>query len=57
MALLTQAWPSDLDPHRVPYKRRTITTLQRMGAWNDPTRFAELTVDEVAGFWVTGPHR
>ncbi len=55
MAILAQAWPSDLDPKRVPYQRRTITTLRRMGVWDNPARFAELTLDEVAGFWVTGP--
>lgn len=44
MAILTQPWPADLDPKRVPYRTRTPTTLQRMGAWDDPTRFAELTV-------------
>jgi hypothetical protein len=55
MAILAQAWPKDLDPKRVPYQRRTITTLQRMGAWDDRTRFDELTIAEVARFWVTGP--
>lgn len=55
MALLAQPWPPDLDPNRVAFRRRTITTLQRMGALDDPARFGELTIDEVAGFWVTGP--
>lgn len=55
MTLLDQPWPPDLDPNRVPFRRRTITTLQRMGALDDPARFGELTIDEVAGFWVTGP--
>jgi len=55
MAILAQPWPSDLDPKRVPFQRRTITTLQRMGAWDDRARFDELTVADVAGFWVTGP--
>ena len=55
MAALVPDWPSDLDPKRVPYRTRTVTTLRRMGAWDDPARFAELTVDEVAAYWVTGP--
>ena len=55
MAILAQPWPPDLDPKRVPYRTRTITTLQRMGAWDDPARFAELNIDEVAAYWVTGP--
>ena len=55
MAILTQPWPRDLVPARVPFRRRTITPLERMGALDDPARFGELTIDEVAGFWVTGP--
>ena len=55
MAILSQVWPSDLDPKRVPFRTRTITTLQRMGAWDDRTRFDDLTIGDVAGFWVTGP--
>jgi hypothetical protein len=55
MAILDEPWPDGLDPKRVPWRARTITTLQRMGAWDDPTRFAELTIGEVEGFWVTGP--
>ena len=55
MAILAQPWPPDLNPARVPFQRRTITTLQRMGAWDDPARFGELTIEEVAGYWITGP--
>ncbi len=55
MAILAQPWPPDLNPTRTPFQRRTITTLQRMGAWDDPTRFADLTIEDVAGYWITGP--
>ena len=55
MAILAEPWQPDLDPKRVPFRRRTVATLQRMGAWDDRTRFAELTIDDVAKFWITGP--
>ncbi len=55
MGILVQAWPSDLDPARVPFRQRTITVLKGMGLWDDMTRIDELTVDDVAGYWVTGP--
>ena len=32
MGILAQPWPPDLDPARVPFRQRTITTLQRMRA-------------------------
>ena len=55
MGILAQAWPSDLDPARVPFRQRTITVLKGMGLWDDMTRIDELTVDDIAGYWVTGP--
>jgi hypothetical protein len=55
MAILTQPWPPDLDPARVPFRQRTITTLQRMRLWDDMTRIDTVTGDDVAGFWLTGP--
>ena len=39
-AILAHAWPPDLDPARVPFRQRTITTLQRMRLWDDMTQIA-----------------
>ena len=55
MAILDNPWPLDLDPGRVPFRKRTITVLKGMDLWDDMTRIDELTVDDVAGYWVTGP--
>jgi len=55
MGILAQAWPSDLDPARVPFRQRTITVLKGMRLWDDMTRIDERTVDDIAGYWVTGP--
>ena len=54
-AILTHAWPPDLDPARVPFRQRTITTLQRMRLWDDMTQVDNITEEDVAGFWLTGP--
>ncbi len=55
MGILAEPWPGDLDPSRVPFRQRTITVLKGMRLWDDMTRIDELTVDDVAGYWVTGP--
>ena len=55
MGILAEPWPGDLDPARVPFRKRTITVLKGMGLWADMTRIDELTVDDIAGYWVTGP--
>lgn len=55
MAILAEPWPRDLDPSRVPFRQRTITVLRGMGLWDDMTRIDVLSVDDVAGYWVTGP--
>ncbi|MCZ6663152.1 MAG: hypothetical protein O6951_09565 [Actinobacteria bacterium] len=55
VAILDKPWPSDLDPARVPFRQRTIIVLKGMRLWDDMTRVDELTVDDVAGYWVTGP--
>ncbi len=55
MGFLAEPWPGDLDPARVPFRQRTITVLKGMRLWDDMTRIDELTVDDVAGYWVTGP--
>ncbi len=55
MGILAEPWPGDLDPSRVPFRQRTITVLKGMGLWDDMTRIDELTVDDIAGYWVTGP--
>ena len=52
--ILDQPWPPDLDPSRVPFRQRTITTLQRMRLWDDMTQIDDITRDDVADFWVTG---
>ncbi|MCZ6456413.1 MAG: hypothetical protein O6650_04100, partial [Actinobacteria bacterium] len=54
MGILAQAWPSDLDPSRVPFRQRTITVLKGMRLWDDMTRIDEKTVDDVAWYWLTG---
>ena len=54
-AILAHAWPPDLDPARVPFRQRTITTLQRMRLWGDMTQIDNITEEDVAGFWLTGP--
>ena len=55
MGILAEPWPGDLDPARVPFRQRTITVLKGMRLWDDMTRIDELTVDDIAGYWVTGP--
>ncbi len=55
MGILAEPWPGDLDPSRVPFRQRTITVLKGMRLWDDMTRIDELTVDDIAGYWVTGP--
>ena len=54
-AILAHAWPPDLDPARVPFRKRTITTLRRMRLWDDMTQVDNITEEDVAGFWLTGP--
>ena len=54
--ILAHAWPPDLDPARVPFRQRTITTLQRMRLWDDMTQVDNITEEDVAGFWLTGPN-
>jgi len=54
-AILAHAWPPDLDPARVPFRQRTITTLQRMRLWDDMTRIDSVTGHDIASFWLTGP--
>ncbi len=55
MGILAEPWPGDLNPARVPFRQRTITVLKGMGLWDDMTQLDELTVDDIAGYWVTGP--
>ena len=54
MGILVEPWPGDLDPARVPFRQRTIAVLKGMRLWDDMTRIDELTVDDIAGYWVTG---
>ena len=53
--ILAHSWPPDLDPARVPFRQRTITTLQRMRLWDDMTQIDNITEEDIAGFWLTGP--
>ncbi len=55
MGILAEPWPVDLDPSRVPFRQRTITVLKGMRLWDDMTRIDKLSVDDIAGYWVTGP--
>ncbi len=55
MGPLAEAWPGDLGPARVPFRQRTITVLKGMRLWDDMTRIDDLTADDIAGYWVTGP--
>ncbi len=55
MGILAEPWPGDLDPSRVPFRQRTITVLKGMRLWDDMTRIDELTVDDIAWYWLTGP--
>lgn len=55
MPILTQPWPPDLDPARVPFRQRTITVLKGMKLWDDMTRINTVTREAVRGYWVTGP--
>lgn len=52
--ILAHPWPPDLDPARVPFRQRTITTLQRMRLWDDMTQIDNITEEDVASFWLTG---
>jgi hypothetical protein len=53
--ILTQPWPPDLDPARVPFRQRTITVLKGTKLWDDMTRIDTITRHDVRGYWVTGP--
>jgi hypothetical protein len=55
MGILAELWPGGLDPARVPFRQRTITVLKGMRLWDDMTRIDKLSVDDIAGYWVTGP--
>jgi len=48
MAILTQPWPPDLHPSRVPFRKRTATMLQRAGLWDDMTQIDQLCTCDIA---------
>ena len=52
--LLNAPWPSDLDPATVPFHKRTVTILRRMGFFDDWSRFNTLTEAEVLSWWNAG---
>jgi hypothetical protein len=52
--LLEAPWPPDLDPATVPFRKRTVTILRRMGYFDDWSRFNPLTEAEVLSWWNAG---
>ena len=55
MAVLTQPWPPDLHPSRVPFRKRTATMLQRAGLWDDMTQIDQLCTCDIAALDGIGP--
>ena len=55
MAVLTQPWPPDLHPSRVPFQKRTATMLQRARIWDDMTQINQLCTSDVAALDGIGP--
>ena len=52
--ILDAPWPPDLDPADVAFRTRTVTILERMGYFDDPTQFNTLTETEVLSWWNAG---
>jgi hypothetical protein len=52
--LLDAPWPDGLDPATVPFRKRTVTILQRVGYFDDWSRFNTLTEEEVLSWWNAG---
>jgi len=52
--ILNEPWPPDLNPADVPFRKRTVTVLTRMGFFDDPTLFNTLTETEVLSWWNAG---
>lgn len=55
MAVLTQPWPPDLHPSRVPFRKRTATMLHRAGLWDDMTQIDQLCTCDIAALDGIGP--
>jgi hypothetical protein len=49
--LLDAPWPDDLDPATVPFRKRSVTILRRMGFFDDWSLFDTLTEDHVLS-WI-----
>jgi hypothetical protein len=52
--ILNEPWPPDLDPATVPFRKRTVTILRRLGFFDDPTLLNEVTEADVLGWWNAG---
>jgi hypothetical protein len=48
--LLDQPWPPDLHPNRVPFRRRTLTVMERAGLFDNPPAIDDLTENDVLGW-------
>jgi hypothetical protein len=45
--ILDQPWPPDLHPSWVPFRRRTLTVMERAGLFNNPAAIDNLTEDDI----------
>jgi hypothetical protein len=52
--ILNEPWPPDLDPATVPFRKRTVTILRRLGFFDDPALLNEVTEADVLGWWYAG---
>jgi hypothetical protein len=52
--ILNSPWPPDLDPATVPFRKRSVTILRRMGFFDDWSLFNSLTEAEVSSWWNAG---
>jgi Fe-S-cluster formation regulator IscX/YfhJ len=52
--ILNETWPADLDPKTVPFRKRTVTILRRLGFFDDPALLNEVTEADVLGWWYAG---
>ena len=52
--LLDAPWPDGLDPATVPFHKRCVTILRRMGYYDDWTLFNTLTEAQVLSWWYAG---
>jgi hypothetical protein len=53
-ALLNAPWSDGLDPATVPFRKRSVTILRRMGYFDDRSLFSTLTEAEVSSWCNAG---